>query len=127
MEELTVLRTQMPELEALVMQGGLLVEDSKKPDSDLGVEERPGWIEKTIKAGLRIPLNFSNSNYSANLTISNSVGLSMVENFDFNQIDTVFFLNHDLQQDGSLLFNEFNISYTHFLKRSKRDIRPTDC
>jgi hypothetical protein len=88
------------------------------------------WDEKTIESGVRIPLITTTSRYVGNLTFSNYVGYTMIENFA-NSIDgggrllptdypQYFF--RDFADHGTLLYNNFNLSAYRLLKQSRRDI-----
>ena len=104
------------------------------------------WDETTTNAGIRIPLNLTNSKYFENLTISNSVGIRQISNFERssgnpggrdltfdvpvrdqnnNVIDSIKVYQVDIQEldNGEMIFNDFEISYSSLLKLSKRNIR----
>ncbi len=88
------------------------------------------WKEKTIEAGLRIPLITTSSRFLSNFTISNYVGYTKVTEFT-NSIDgggriipsnypQYFFRSY--ADDGNLIYNHFAMSAVRQLKRSRRDI-----
>jgi hypothetical protein len=88
------------------------------------------WREKTVEAGLRLPLITTSSRFAGNVTLSNYVGYTQVSNFS-NSIDgggriipanlpQYFFRNYADQ--GSLRYNHFTLSAYRLLKRSRRDI-----
>lgn len=88
------------------------------------------WEETTVETGLRIPLITTNSKYHGNFSIANYVGYTHITNFT-NSIDgggrlfpsnyPQFFLRSYLD-NGSLLYNRFNMSAYRLLKQSRRDI-----
>ncbi|MEQ1584794.1 MAG: hypothetical protein ABL895_02880 [Cyclobacteriaceae bacterium] len=89
-----------------------------------------GWKEKTLEAGLRIPLITTSSRFLGNFTISNYIGFTAVSEFT-NSIDgggrllpanypQYFF--RDYADDGNLIYNHFSMSASRLLKRSRRDI-----
>ncbi len=88
------------------------------------------WKEKTVEAGLRIPLITTSSRFLGSFTISNYVGLTNVTEFK-NSIDgggrivpsnypQYFF--RDYVEDGNLIYNHFSMSGYRLLKQSRRDI-----
>lgn len=88
------------------------------------------WNEKTVLAGLRLPLVTTSSKFAGNLTFSNYVGYTSVSGFK-NNIDgggrlfpTNFpqYFFRDLVDNGNLIFNQFTISGYRLLKQSRRDI-----
>jgi len=79
------------------------------------------WDEKGITAGLRVPLNFTSSKYFTIASIANNVGFNRVTNFINTINDSRYSLS--LQNNGNLVFNQFNFSFRNTLKTSKRDIR----
>ncbi len=88
------------------------------------------WKEKTIEAGLRLPLITTNSKYYGNVSISNYVGYTHVTDFT-NSVDgggrlipsnyPQYFLR-DYLDNGSLFFNRFNVTAYRLLKQNRRDI-----
>jgi hypothetical protein len=97
------------------------------------------WDEQTIEYGARIPLVLTKSKYHTELTIGNSIGHREVSNYEngFNDLGRLIDYETTVQDtidvrvrgvdiaeldNGSLLFNNFNITYFHLLKRSVRDI-----
>jgi hypothetical protein len=88
------------------------------------------WQEKTVEAGLRIPLITTSSKFLGNFTVSNYVGYTRVSEFT-NSIDGggrilpgnfPQFYFRDYVDDGNLIFNHFSMSAFRLLKRSRRDI-----
>lgn len=86
--------------------------------------------EKTVEAGLRIPLITTTSKFAGNFTMSNYVGLTAVSEFT-NSIDgggrllpanfpQYFF--RDYADNGNLVYNHFSMSAYRLLKRSRRNI-----
>ncbi len=99
------------------------------------------WEESTFLGGLRVPLLLTSSKYFSELSFSNSIGISTVSNFrassretgrdiileDFGFINDstsvdVFLVDTNDADDGSLVFNDFEISFTNVMKQSARDI-----
>ncbi|MDQ2656033.1 MAG: hypothetical protein M3Y60_01330, partial [Bacteroidota bacterium] len=89
------------------------------------------WKEKTVQAGLRVPLITTTSKYHGSLTIGNSVGLTQVSDFRNNIGDGGRFVPTgdnrvyrflEYVDNGVLLYNSFNISAFRLLKQSRRDI-----
>lgn len=88
------------------------------------------WKETTVETGIRIPLVTTNSKYYGNFSIGNYFGYTHVTDFT-NSIDgggrlfpanyPQFFLRSYLD-NGSLLYNRFNMSAYRLLKQSRRDI-----
>lgn len=91
------------------------------------------WKEKNVQAGIRIPLITTSSKYHGNVTIGNSAGLTRVSEFE-NNIDSVrsgrivprgdelSYFFRDYVDNGTLVYNNFNISAYRLLKTSRRDI-----
>lgn len=88
------------------------------------------WKEKTVEAGLRIPLITTSSRFLGNFTVSNYIGFTAVSEFT-NSIDgggrllpanypQYFF--RDYADNGNLIYNHFSMSAYRLLKRSRRDI-----
>lgn len=89
------------------------------------------WKEKSVQAGLRIPLLTTSSRYHGNVTIANYVGLTQVSDFKNNidgggrfvpRGDELAYFYRDYVDDGSLVYNSFSISAYRLLKQSHRDI-----
>ncbi|HNP20071.1 MAG TPA: hypothetical protein PKL31_16650 [Fulvivirga sp.] len=102
------------------------------------------WSEKTINAGLSIPLLLTKSKYHKNLTISNGIGVRQISDFKNKNSDTgrdffgsgiinyqngdpsdtvaVFGVTSSELDNGEMIFNDFEISYTNLIKQSTRDI-----
>jgi hypothetical protein len=88
------------------------------------------WDERTVQAGLRLPLITTTSRFLGNFTVSNYVGNTLVRNFE-NSIDgggrllpgnLPQFLFRNFADNGRLIFNEFSMSAYRLLKRAPRDI-----
>ncbi len=88
------------------------------------------WKETTLEAGIRIPLITTNSKYYGNFSFANYLGYTHVTDFT-NSIDgggRVFpsnylqFFFRDYIDNGSLLYNRFNLSAYRLLKQNRRDI-----
>jgi hypothetical protein len=88
------------------------------------------WNESTIESGIRIPLNTTSSRYQSNVTFSNYVGYTRINEFE-NSIDgggrllpiarpQYFF--RDFADQGTLIYNRFGLSAYRLLKQSRRDI-----
>ena len=88
------------------------------------------WKERTVEAGLRLPLITTSSRFSGNFTMSNYVGFTAVSEFT-NSIDgggrlvpsnypQYFF--RDYADGGNLIYNHFSMSGYRLLKQSRRDI-----
>lgn len=88
------------------------------------------WKEKTLEAGVRIPLTLTNSRYSSKLTFGNYVGYTSVSDFK-NSVDgggrlipadTAQYFFGNYLADGSLIYNHFTLTAYRQMKRSRRDI-----
>jgi hypothetical protein len=90
------------------------------------------WHERTVEAGLRLPLLTTRSKYLSSVEFANYVGITQVTNFT-NTIDgggrilpdynpQYFF--RDIQSNGILRYNHFSFNWYSVLKRSRRDINP---
>ena len=88
------------------------------------------WQEKTVEAGLRVPLITTTSKFIGNFTTSNYVGYTTVTDFK-NSIDgggRLFPSNYpqyfyrNLADNGNLIYNHFSMSAYRILKQSRRDI-----
>jgi hypothetical protein len=88
------------------------------------------WDERTIRAGMRLPLITTTSRFIGNVTVSNYIGNTFIRNFE-NSIDgggrllpanlpQYFFRNYP--DNGRLISNEFSLSAYRLLKRATRDI-----
>jgi len=88
------------------------------------------WKERTIETGLRIPLLTTHSKFYSEFSVSNYVGITKITQFE-NSIDgggrllpsnypQYFFRSY--LENGTLLYNRFNMSAYRLLKQSKRDI-----
>ncbi|MEM7110137.1 MAG: hypothetical protein AAF519_18055 [Bacteroidota bacterium] len=102
------------------------------------------WNESTFLAGARIPWTLTNSKYFTELEISNNVGVRKITEFtdkrngdgrsvfrdDLGRVilngETVdvdlFYVDINDLDNGDLIFNDFEISFTNLMKRSPRDI-----
>jgi hypothetical protein len=88
------------------------------------------WNEKTVEAGLRLPLITTSSRFLGSLTMANYAGFTAVSEFT-NSIDgggrllpsnypQYFF--RDYADGGNLIYNHFSMSGYRLLKQSRRDI-----
>jgi hypothetical protein len=88
------------------------------------------WKEKSVEAGLRLPLITTNSKFLGSFIMSNYIGYTAVSEFR-NSIDgggrllpgnypQYFF--RDYTDGGNLIYNHFSMSGYRLLKRSRRDI-----
>ncbi|MGD1958567.1 MAG: TolB family protein [Fulvivirga sp.] len=102
------------------------------------------WDESTFLTGLRLPFVLTNSKYFTQLEISNNIGIRKVTDFESNSratgrdrffedvlvevngSDSTFVDLFDVEVDevdnGDLIFNDFEISFTNVMKQSPRDI-----
>jgi hypothetical protein len=85
-------------------------------DQDITFE----WNEKTLQAGIRIPLVTTSSRFAGNISIGNSFGLTSVSDFS-NSLGNEGRLP-EYVGNGNLLFNDFNVDAYRLQKRSRRDI-----
>lgn len=104
------------------------------------------WEEKSMEAGLRVPLLATNGRFLSLVSISNYVGYTQVANFSNGQnsdrqipglivYDTINQNGNDVARrrigyynffnyvgNGNLIYNHFNISAYRLQKQSRRDI-----
>jgi hypothetical protein len=84
------------------------------------------WDEQKLEAGLSLPLVTTSSRFAGKVFIGDKVGLTQVKNFrnSFDQGGREFngFLFREYLDDGTLLYNNVNLSASRLLKRSRRDI-----
>ena len=80
------------------------------------------WKESGFRTGLRVPLNLTNSKYATTFTVGEFVGYNFISDFinDYTGENRLFY---GQLGNGKLVSNEFEIEFSNFLKRSKRDIR----
>lgn len=101
-------------------------------DTTRNVSERLklDWKETTVETGLRIPLITTKSRYYSNISFANYFGYTHITDFK-NSIDgggRIFPSNYpqyflrDYLDNGSLLYNRFNVTASRLLKQSRRDI-----
>lgn len=96
------------------------------------------WNEQNIEAGLRLPLNLTNSRFSASVVLGNHLGYTVVNDLT-NSIDgdgrliqtklprvfrTDYYFFRDYIDNGSLFYNHFSLNAYRLLKLSRRDINP---
>lgn len=88
------------------------------------------WEEQTIEMGLRLPYNLTTSRFFTEFVLSNYVGRTAITDFK-NNIDgggRLFpenypqFFFESYQDNGTLLYNNLNLSFYSLLKRSTRDL-----
>ncbi len=101
-------------------------------DTTFNVQENLSfkWKEKTVEAGLRIPLVTTKSRFYSSVSVSNYFGYTNVSEFK-NSIDgggrllptnyPQYFLREYLD-NGNLLYNHFGVTTYRLLKKSRRDI-----
>jgi len=107
-------------------------------EKGFGSEAKFEWKETTVEGGVRLPFLLTRSKYNRSLTIGNAVGLTQTRSFE-NTVthggevvyrgpdritflnDTLAYLYHDQLNDGNLLYNRANLSFSNLLKRSERD------
>ncbi|HEY0741822.1 MAG TPA: hypothetical protein VGD40_10180 [Chryseosolibacter sp.] len=90
------------------------------------------YNETTVQGGLRVPLLLTRSKYYAEMSIASNVGYTRVTNFR-NSItgggrllpsedlgDSSIYFGHI--ENGNLIYNHFELTATHLLKQSRRDI-----
>lgn len=99
------------------------------------------WKETTITGGVRLPFLLTRSRYNTNLTLKNWVGVTQVSDFSHeaiknNQIiykgtDRIVRINDSLRfvfdrqvGDGRLIYNQATISFSRYIKQSRRDFNP---
>lgn len=88
------------------------------------------WKEKTIEAGLRLPLITTSSRFLGNFTVSNHIGYTNVTDFTNSITGTGRIITPELPVywlrnypgNGTLLYNHFAMSAYRLLKRNRRDI-----
>ncbi|MFN3841150.1 MAG: TolB family protein [Cyclobacteriaceae bacterium] len=88
------------------------------------------WYEKTLEAGLRIPLITTSSRFFGNFSVSNYLGYTQVTDFTNSITGSGRLITPELPQywlrtspgNGTLLYNHFSMSAYRLLKRSRRDI-----
>lgn len=88
------------------------------------------WKEKTVEAGVRLPLITTRSRFQGSLTMANYVGLTAVSEFQNSydgggrllptKLPQYFFRSY--ADNGNLIYNHFSMSGYRLLKRSRRDI-----
>ncbi|MDL5050952.1 hypothetical protein QQ054_33675 [Oscillatoria amoena NRMC-F 0135] len=100
------------------------------------------WREKTLEAGIRIPLITTQSRYFGNVTFANYMGVTRVTGFTNTITDDrtipfvyrsgpssqpvpsyeLYYFFRDYVGEGTLLYNQFGFNAYRLLKRSRRDI-----
>ncbi len=99
------------------------------------------WQESTVLAGLRLPLLLTRSKYLSELSIGNSIGVRRITEFeaerrrtgrdiildDFGRVNDstevdLFLVDANDADNGTLIFNDFEISFFNLMKQSTRDI-----
>ncbi|HTF17121.1 MAG TPA: hypothetical protein VK658_03555, partial [Chryseolinea sp.] len=121
-----------------IIDVGFTYGDRTNTESSFGNEAKFEWKETTVEAGLRLPFLLTRSKYNRSLTIGDAVGLSHTTSFkntvtrdgeviyqDDQRItlvnDTLAYMYKDQLNNGDLLYNRFNLSFSNLLKRSERD------
>lgn len=115
-----------------------------KRETETGVLGRDvlfNWTETGVSGGVRIPLILTRSKYLSELEMGNTVGAVLTSGFasevrENDQLlfrstnrfvlanDTLFYVFKNRTDYGSLIYNRFNIRYSHVLKQSHRDFNP---
>jgi len=101
------------------------------PDTVRTADElRFSWEEKSVEAGLRIPLITTRSRFIGNFTVSNYIGYTQVSGFRNSitgegriitpEIPVYWLRNYP--GNGNLIYNHFSMSAFRLLRRSRRDI-----
>lgn len=95
------------------------------------------WVERTVQAGLRLPLVTTRSKYYSNITLSNYIGYTHVSEFknsindsrviplyivDGQSSGSRGYLFFDYAGNGNLLYNHVGLSAYRLFKQSRRDI-----
>jgi hypothetical protein len=96
------------------------------------------WAERTVEAGLRVPLVTTHSKYYSNISVSNYFGYTHVTDFknsiNNDRLIPIYIVDgepatggsgrpfFDYVGKGDLLYNHFGISAYRLLKQSRRDI-----
>ncbi len=89
------------------------------------------WKEQTIKPTLRLPLLLTRSHFNTELVVKNGIGITRVSDFT-NDVDgkgreitlmgeSATFYN--LLDNGLLLTNDFELTFSHLMRRSRRDFQ----
>ena len=85
------------------------------------IEEDLTWNESTLKAGLRFPWLLTRSKYNSKIEMYNYVGVTGISNFtSVLQNEDIILTN--LLNNGTLIQNEFVVTWYNLLNQSKRDI-----
>ncbi len=126
-----ILDFQVTQSNRSVNEGDIQYRKVVAPDTTLVTDNlRFTWSEKTLEAGLRVPLVTTSSKFIGNVSFANYVGVTTISGFK-NSIDgggRLFpakfpqYFYRDLADNGTLLFNHFSFSSYRLLKRSRRDI-----
>ncbi len=107
-----------------------------------GKDVKLTWDETTINGGIRIPLLLTRSKYNTDLTLKNWVGVTKVNNMRnvvtspgnilyssgpgraAKVADSVYFIFDRTVDDGTLLYNQATLSFSRYMKMSRRDFNP---
>lgn len=106
-----------------------------------GRDVKFNWTETGISGGVRVPLMLTRSKYFSELTVGNTLGLTLTSSFqsevtEGSQVivrgidryvpanDSLFYVFTNRTDYGTLISNQFSISYDHVLKQSHRDFNP---
>jgi len=110
-----------PIIDVVTTYGNRVQNTTYRDTLDVIRNDKITWTETTVKAGLRLPFLLTRSKFQSKIEIYNYVGVTSVTNFTsqafgdnryrFNQIG-----------NGSLIQNEFVVSWYSLLNQSKRDI-----
>jgi hypothetical protein len=122
-----------PILDLIVRTGDRETEE-QYGDSDLTFS----WQETSVEGGLRIPFQLTNSKYSTQLSVGNSVGYTRTTEFRnlvmengrvvYNgpgriapAFDSLIYIYKDQLNNGDLIYNHASLTFSNLLKRSRRD------
>ena len=120
-----------------IIRGGVKYGSRDDENTIFGSKADFNWTETSVYGGLQIPLLLTRSKYRTELSISNDIGLTLTSDFrsevtrngtttigDDRLIkvnDSLSFVFNDITSYGQLIYNHFNLTYTHALKQSRRD------
>lgn len=101
------------DLEAHV--GNRSVEEQYTKEEEV-VKEKTVWQEQHVSLGIRLPLNFTRSQFSRTLQLESKLGFTKVNGYDLPV------RKYSQQANGNLTSLHYGLVYSRLLKRSKRDI-----
>ncbi|MCF6351600.1 MAG: hypothetical protein L3J06_01180 [Cyclobacteriaceae bacterium] len=110
-----------PIVDVVATYGNRVANTTYRDTLDVIRPDRVTWTETTVKAGLRLPFLLTRSKFQSKIEVYNYIGVTSVTNFisqtfgdnryRFNQVG-----------NGSLIQNEFVITWYNLLNQNKRDI-----